>query len=354
MFESREHTLESFVQYLTINQDTLLQDRKRKELKIYLHLVSRPWVSYFPEFDFEELGEIAAVTVPVPKSEKGLYDIYYGHEYRDGIALVFSLANKGDYEGTLQKEIRRRRGIMEAWIKPSISKKIKELVLETYPQTRIPYFVARRDVRDVTTSELRPEFGRRFSYTGEDGRYVLEEVQHRYGVMPTSVSYEVGSKMKFKVYEDGLIILRSLNEETFNLAFEILEMIADDVRTSRLVADQMNTEIKLVELEAGTIQIPEVFSGEIRLIDNKLDVGTAQNFIETTRGFSFLDVLLEEGSLIFSATVVDDDKGSVFGLSASEDVIRIVPRYEATFETFLRFCREVAESIDERAVLVQA
>lgn len=347
-------TLDDFCGYFIENRDSILSEYIRKELKAYLHLVNRPWESFFPDFTFDKRGDITTLMVTSPKSEKEAVDLYWAFEWNEDITLVFTLATKGDYENTLQRKIRKKRGITEAWIKPSICRKIQEFILERHPATQIGYFVAKRKERDLTPCEHRPQFSRRFSYTGDDGRYVLDEIQHLYGVLPTSISYEVKSDLKLKVYEEGLIILRTINKESFELLFKILEMISEEIHESSLVARQMDTDIKLVDLEGGQISVPEVLAGEIHLPTNKLDTGTVEDFMEKADGFSFLDVVNEEGSLAFSATVIDDDKGSVFGLSASEDTIRLVPRYRPTFETFLRFCRQVAETIDEDAVLVRA
>jgi len=352
--EEREYSLNDFCRYLVAHSEELLEDRARNEVKSYLFFVDKPWEDFFDEFESHSYGDLTTVKVPSRDSEIRDYETYYKFDFGEGIALVFTVANKGDYESTLQKTVRRERGIAEVWIRPSITRKIRDFILDMHPETRIDYFVAKRGEKDIAPAKLRPRFKRRFSYTGDDGRHVLEEIEHLYGALPTSVSYEVSPSLKFKVYEDGLIILCTMNDQTFDLVSEILGMTVREVQMSRLVATRMKNEVDLLELEGGHVKIPSVLAGELHLTEHrKLDKGIALDFVENVKGYSLLDIHAEQGSLIFSATVIDNAKGSVFGISASEDTIQLIPRYKSTFETFLGFRRQVAELIDEDAELVE-
>jgi hypothetical protein len=62
----------------------------------------------------------------------------------------------------------------------------------------------------------------------------------------------------------------------------------------------------------------------------------------------------EKKAFHFSATVVDNQTGCVFGISATENTITIIPRYNSTFESYLGFLREVCRLIDEDAELTLA
>jgi hypothetical protein len=67
--------------------------------------------------------------------------------------------------------------------------------------------------------------------------------------------------------------------------------------------------------------------------------------------FSFVDKTILEGSLSFSGTVIDEYKGTIFGLSGGENEILLIPKHHTTFESFVRFYRMIVEKIDDEAEL---
>ncbi|MEE9116763.1 MAG: hypothetical protein V3U09_07690 [Thermoplasmata archaeon] len=350
--DSGEYNLKEYVAHIVDNSETILQDRARNELKAYLFLTNKAWEEFFPNMSCSRLGEVAELEVPSIDQGRDPIETYHSFQYSENVALVFTFATMEHYQATIQKILNKERGVGEVWIRPSLCGKIRGLILERYPEAQIRYFVAKRTPQDLAPAEFRPDEKRRISYSGQDGREVLGEVEHLYGVHPTSIFFDVASDMKLKVYEDGLIILQTFNQETFDLMFEIWDMVIESIQETTLAAFSMRSDLKSIEMEGGSIVVPEIFSGEIHLPRNRLDAGIAESFSKESRGFSFLDLAIEEGSLVFSATVIDEDKESVFGLSASEDSIRLIPRYNTTFETFLRFYRYVAESIDDEAFLI--
>ncbi|MDE2588496.1 MAG: hypothetical protein KGL95_02365, partial [Patescibacteria group bacterium] len=67
--------------------------------------------------------------------------------------------------------------------------------------------------------------------------------------------------------------------------------------------------------------------------------------------FSFIDPNVNENGLSYSATIIDEDKGTIFGLSGDESNMILVPKHRITYESFINFYRFVNESIDESSVL---
>ena len=65
--------------------------------------------------------------------------------------------------------------------------------------------------------------------------------------------------------------------------------------------------------------------------------------------FAFIDVFVMQGSLDFSATVIDKQKGSIFDISVDESNILLIPKHETTYESFLNFYRAVVETFDRKA-----
>ena len=68
--------------------------------------------------------------------------------------------------------------------------------------------------------------------------------------------------------------------------------------------------------------------------------------------FSFIDQNInDDPELLFSATVVDQNKGTVFGLSGAKNEMILVPKHYTTFESFIRFFNFVSEVFDDEAEL---
>jgi hypothetical protein len=77
----------------------------------------------------------------------------------------------------------------------------------------------------------------------------------------------------------------------------------------------------------------------------------AENFIKGTKNsddlnFSFADVTKQAGSLDFSAQVTDENRGSMFNVSATEDAMRIVPRHDCSFPSLVEFYLAVIQMLD--------
>jgi hypothetical protein len=53
----------------------------------------------------------------------------------------------------------------------------------------------------------------------------------------------------------------------------------------------------------------------------------------------------------FSATVVDDIKGTLFGVTGGNNEIILVPKHRTSFESFLSFYERIVESFDQSAYL---
>jgi hypothetical protein len=98
------------------------------------------------------------------------------------------------------------------------------------------------------------------------------------------------------------------------------------------------------------VQVPEVSSGEIDF-DQQVSLMQAENFIRGTKdsddlNFSFTDVTKQAGSLDFSAQVTDENRGSLFNVSATEESMRIVPKHDCSFPSLVEFYLAVIQLLD--------
>ncbi len=352
----REYTLDTFIDYVAEQGINVLSERdRRNEIKVLFHLTDRQdWESLFDSYPVEWLGEVLRVKAPISSRAKSVEspDNYFVLPYDSGLLALITSATIERHDRGLGKDLYFTRGITEMWIPPPQFESILDDLEDRYPSMRITNFVARRDPNDQTESRWRPEFERRFNYTGLDGRDVLKELRRYYGVHPTSVHCDLAPGVSLKVYEDGRFILRDINQETFEELRQIISQIREDMLELRSTATGLHFDISALDTELGTVKMPNIQAGKVALNSVDLTGPVADQFVKNARDFSFLDLSIHEGSLSFSATVVDEIKRAVFDLSGTRNSLTLIPKYQTTFESFLRFYRYVTESLDSKASFV--
>ncbi|MCJ2564409.1 MAG: hypothetical protein LN417_10050 [Candidatus Thermoplasmatota archaeon] len=350
-----EYTLESFIQYLAQNLDSVLDEEDfRREMKVYFLLTSdNNWERHFRDYAVEPLGDFARIRMPYRLSEGSHQQeaLYFARLHEDGVLMLFTSAIRDVYKETVQKLADSNRGIMGMWIRPLAFDGIREHILDRYRYTQIKHFISRRCKHDRTACKVGRDRERWIEYRGNDGTETLKELRDAYGVRPTEVDYYVSDRVRLNCYSDGRFVLRTINEETFALFLELTNLIMEDIRRMRLVATSIEFRIETIPSDMGDLRVPTVEAAEIQFPSANLNVAAVEELRSSQDEFSFMGVSLDEGSLAFSATVKDETKQSVFDLSATENTIRLVPKYDTTFESFIRFFKLVTESIDEDATL---
>jgi hypothetical protein len=291
---------------------------------------------------------------------------FYVHEWGPGILVFFTSSCKEEYEKTLRRFIRFNRGITEMWISPTLFSKVRSHLLEKH-EAVIYSFISRRSLLSKTPARLRPDFDRRLSYTGDDGTRVLKEVLDFYGVLPDSISFRVGMD-KLQVASNGMLLFRSINKNTIQIMRELLSILTEPQKEFRDVSDALRRDTRTIQVGKMEFRTPVVIPGIIRLHGKRLDRNVIERFFkqETAyaiddsyeprmaediepREFSFIGTSIPENALSFSAIVVDDIKGTMFGLSGTSDNMVLVPMHRTTFESFVRFYKLVIENLDEEA-----
>ncbi len=352
----REYTLDELERYIAQRgKDVLSHGDTRNEIKVFFYLTDRTdWESLFRPYEVNRLGDVLRVRVPISSDSRRRQakDNYFVSPYEPGLLKVLTSATIEHHDEGLGRELRLTRGITEMWIpSPQFARILSDLE-ERYPSMRIANFVARRDPNDQTDCRLRPENDRRFNYTGNDGKEVLKELLYYYGVHPTSVYCDLAPGVSLKVYEEGLFILKTINYETFEELSHILSLIREDMLELRATATGLRFDIGALSTELGTIKMPTIQAGRVKLESVELTGPVAEEFTKNAEEFTFLDLSIEEGSLSFSATVVDELKRAVFDVSGTKNSLVLIPKYQTTFESFLRFYRYVKESLDSKATFV--
>ncbi len=323
-------------------------DRRRNWLKVHCVLAkSDGWVqSLFGAAPVTRMGVLVDARVPV-ESQRG--EAFYALEYEPGLILVFSTATQEDYETALEKRIDETPGLAKMWVRPDMFEGVWRGVLDRFGG-RVYWFISRRSANDSTPAELRPGYARRLNYSGEDATDTMRELLSIYGVLPESLKIQASDELKVQITNEGLFAAQHPTRTAIEILRFFVESVKDRVLALKATSESLRFGVQTV-YDGGGPRVATVDAGEILLEGRSLDQVLVDSMLENFEGFSFLDTHTEQGSLSFVATVVDRQKGTVFEVSASEDGIRMIPKYNASFESFLSFYRAVVEWIDDKATM---
>ena len=341
----RDYTKEEFKDYLISNIDDIYKQEKRKNwLTIYSFLVNNDnWPNrIFDNRELKRLGDIIEVE-PKSQSDKD-QETYYLLQEEKGLWLMYTTASKEQYRTDLSERIKERKGITRMWLKPDLYRKFWKNILEE-TGGHVYNFRAKRSELSDKPSKLRPNYKRRVNYTGKDAEEVIDEMEGLYGVVPDIIRLQIKRGLKIYLTNNGLYSAQKPSELALDLFYKNLELVKDSV------VDIWTTSN---ELKFGFVtgtwgqQLTSVKPGRIGITAN-LDKTGIVNLKNRLRDFSFINDFMELGSFGYYATVIDEKKGSLFHITANNEQILIVPKFNYTFESFIDFYRGVVEIVDENA-----
>lgn len=341
----RKYTKDQFKNYLTSNIDQLYkQDERKQWLAIYSFLVNDDKWPYkiFEQKEIKNMGEIIEVSPKVKKKED--QEIYYLLEYDQGLWLMYTTASKKQYSADLSDRIKGRKGITRMWLKPSLFRIYWKNILEESGGYVYNFRANRREYSDKP-SKLRPNFKRRVNYTGKDAENVIDEMEEQYGVVADIIKIQAERGFKIYITNDGLFSVQTPSKKALALFYNNLELVRESVVNIWTTSNEMKFDF--VTGKWGQ-QLTSVKPGRIG-ITASLDKTGIDNLRNRLQDFSFLNDFMEIGSFGYCATVIDENKGSVFHITANSEQILIVPKFKYTFESFIDFYRGVVEVVDEEA-----
>jgi hypothetical protein len=358
-----QYSLRSFLDYLSENAGEIFEtESEGKWLKSYLLYVNDDWQSLFLQHSLQKMGDVWHFTIA---DEERSAD-YYVYEWKPGLILCFTGSTKEDYEKTLRRFVTEKRGISEAWISPPLFENLKNHVLTKYSATMYSFISRRSRFSEAIAKIGRQEYNRRMSYSGEDASDVLKETQLMYGTISTRMDFRIGSD-KIQLNRNGMVLIRDVNESTISILLDIIGSVSEELSTIRITSGRFKTSTRTIGLTEHQIIVPTLVAGKITVPNAKFDVktvkmlfGEAKNEVDLGKSdeetdefsdFSFIDTYVSDDAVSFSATVVDDRKGTVFGLSAYNGELALIPKYRTTFESFVRFYETIAEDVDGDAHL---
>ena len=348
---------DSFLEALAENPNSIFKvHEQRKWLKIDMMTAKDDWQCLFQEYDLKKLGDVYYFKMPTKDS----FVEYYIHEIKKGLLMFFSLSRREEYNSTLRPFVKHTLGITQMWF-PLESFESAINFIKSHYSSNIYSFTARRLWSSKHPAQRRGDISRTIRYSGDDADYSLTELREIYGVLPTLVDLQIGSD-KIRMTNDGFFLIRNINRTILRIVEEVIDQtIAEPIRlrdvskrVSYLSQETTWDKFKITKLMSGKIYFNAKLSGSLieQLFHSFKDeeIGRAEEGLELPN-FSFIDTNLSDEPLHYSATAVDEDKGTMFGISGNCNSLIVVPKHKTTFESFINFYRLVNETMDESSSL---
>ena len=268
--------------------------------------------------------------------------------------FVLSIFGKGKLDTVVDQLIKKLPKTYYFWLPVSIFDEVKEEIIDNFTEEgiSIDYFTALRAPHFENNCDFRPNEKRRIEYSGRDGLEVMREMRQFYGVLPKKISFQVGKKIKFSMDQRNTFIINQglpyLNQvlDVIQIGlskFAKIEEILSEIRFEKV---QYNGN---VDFEITPLNIE--FSNK----KNVEDIEHFFNLIESNQEgrYSVINPLLIEGSLFFSATILDVNKKAMFSITGNEKNMNILPQIRCGKETISRFYEEVDLNLDNHTMLIK-
>lgn len=345
-----QYNLKEFCRVIFDSPERVLKGYHGQRIKTYLYLSDDGWRDYLEEhYETEEFGSITKF-VGEYRNRKGAEQPakFYVGQYQDDLRMVVTAETEEAIRQALRPVSEHSNCLSPMPIMTEDFQTMNEIVLNTYDDMRISEFKSQR-VPSLVDARTRPDVDREIEYKGIDGRDRLNEFQEEYGVVPTRIQYE-HENVSIRIDTSGKFTLETINKESFNVLFELLSEVVVNVLELRDVANQINFEKQEVAPGNLKVQVPEMSSGEIDF-NQQVTLMQTEDFIRGSKNsddlnFSFTDVTKQAGSLDFSAQVTDENRGSLFNVSATEESMRIVPKHDCSFPSLIEFYLAVIRLLD--------
>lgn len=351
------YDLEEFCEaILDTSEAHLFEDLHVHQIKVFLYLKSTDdWLSFFDDYEMEDYGDVVKLTKEYRNRVGDMRDaVLYITEYPDDILMVFTGAVEDAIRQTLETTESTYSSIEPMPIFPADFQEMNDYILSNYPDIEISDFKSVSQP-DLAEADIRPEVqNRTIEYGAPDGREAMAEMREYYGVVPVRVQYE-HSDLQFKMDTEGKFTLATINNQTFNLYFELIEQVVGHIIDVQEVSEEIRFQTETRRSGESDLQVPRLRAGQIQFTKD-FNLLMAEHFINSLSNreantYTFSDVNKQAGSLDLSARITDEYRGSHFNISASEDSMTIVPKRDCTWGSILKFYHLFTQTVDENSRL---
>jgi hypothetical protein len=358
----REHTFESFINELV---DTGVEPAERLRVVCYISnegdwkaesigvpsLISLLASNGVEVKDLGDMKKLVAHYRDVETSRL-VAVTYFAFLHRETrLLMCFTNASKFDVYQTLDRIVERNPGLYYAFISPSTLLKIERMLLDANPGTFVRYFSARRRRQSTLKSEIRPEYERTIEYSGKDGKNVLEELKHAYGVSPRSIHFEIPDFAIYQIHNIGQLTVAKGESNARRFLLEIVDFAMKDTLLAKKTVESADFKLIPIETQRKILLFPKLKPWRIKF-SSPLNLKEGESLIEILQesDFDVFNHVLAQGSLRLSGMVADRLKNTIFTVDANAERMVIAPLQEVTFDSFLRFYQVIVENFDPNAV----
>lgn len=348
---------ESFIDYL---KNANIQSNEEIRILAYISDLTPEdlfdSIKRFNGFRIKQLGEITEVSVDKTKekySETGdditSYSYYYCYyEFKKNLLLCFTTDTIEEIDKTLEKFINHKKNIFPLWIPPLLFDEIRRDITNTYSNTIISEFHASTFNRNME-NVIRENYNRYFKYIGDDGKFTLDEISRAYGILPTSILFNILNIVKFRITNKGRFTFIHGN---IHYLFEIINSVLSKVMETKNIIGKSKIEIIPVNMGRRNLMLRNVipidikFSREIEYTELEQIL---ENMVDEDFNFEMIDFSLIPGSIHLSGTIIDKNKNAAFYITGNSEKITLSPKEDTRFDSLMQFYRLVVNKLDLKA-----
>jgi hypothetical protein len=367
-----KHTFESFLDLVKVHHRNT-----NEEIRILAYVSNLTperlfdSMKRFPTFNVTELGEIVEVRIErssssdsesKPREEESsdtetasaqtstATSTYYCHFNRKrGLLLCFTTDTLEEAGRTMDRFVNHTNGIFPLWIHPITFDKIRREIQSKNPDSIISEFHAHRykmNGEDV----IRPNYEERyFKYMADDGRFTLDELSKAYGVLPTSILFNILNVCKFRITNMGRF---AFAHGDLDFLFNIINEVLAKVLETKALIEKAKIEFIPVNMGKKEVKLPKVIPVDI-VFSREIDFSEVERLVDNMSGedfnFEIFDMLLMPGSIHLSGTIVDRNKNIGFNITGNSEKITLSPRKDTNFDSMMQFYKMITERLDLKA-----
>ncbi len=303
------------------------------------------------DVDCELTGEILQCSLKVADSERKIkkLEFFCNLNEENGALQIFTFMPSNDLYH-IEKIINNTHGIHYLWISPKTLDEIKNKIIDTYSETSIIHFTAKRFDNMRERCEIRPGFKRSFRYGGEDGRDTLQELRKNYGVLPRTIHFKIPTVSEFKISFRGVF---TFNNGDLEFVISLFQYALEQILNSKRILESSVYKRIVEKRKFREIQFDEINPVSIAL-SSAMDAKAANELINLINGsedFFPMNETILEGSLYFTSTLIDKNKNESFIINSTGKEITLVKDASTSFASLLRFYQFIVERMDVDAKL---